>query len=98
MRALAVLAVVAVLAGCSTTPEPNRKTRSAAAEAKQGQRVMITPVCGASVEDARRPGVMRCASCGSPTDARGACGCNNLGMPGIGIEPASRVRRSTSPR
>ncbi|GEM_PF-6232910 len=95
MRALAILAVLAVVAGCSTTPEAARKTRAAAEKEQGGQRVMITPVCGASVEDA---GVMYCAKCGVATDERGACGCNRLGMPGFGIEPTGRVKRSTSPR
>lgn len=93
-----VLAVFAILAGCSTTPEPGRTTRSATPDPRGEQRVLVRPVVGATVEDARHPGVMYCAKCGTATDARGACRCNRLGLPGYGLDPASRVRHSTSPR
>lgn len=99
MRVFAILAVAAVLVGCSTTPEPSRRPKSTTVKkAADDTYVVITPNVGANVEDARRPGVLYCAKCGSATDKTGACPCNKLGMPGFGITPVGRARRSTSPR
>lgn len=99
MRALALFAAFLVLVGCSTGPAPSRDTQARADAAKNTQRVKITPVVGATVEDSRHRGVMLCATCGGPVDDKGACPrCNALGMPGFGIAPTGKVRRSTSPR
>ena len=92
MRILAVLAVVAVLAGCSTTPPEGSKKARATTETARDERIRIMPVVGANVE--RGPGVMYCAKCGSVTDKNGVCPCNGMGMPSFGIQATSRQKRS----
>lgn len=96
MRNLAILVTVVVLAGCSATPPEGSSRARATTERIRDGEIRVTPMVGANVEDARNPGVLYCASCGSKTDRNGSCPCNGMGMPSYGIQATSRQKRSTT--
>lgn len=100
MRTIAALAILVLLVGCSSNTPKRDPLAGASSNGSDMFVVRKAPFVGATVEDPRRPGVMRCATCGAQVDDKGACpNCNRLGYPGeTKPEPVGSVRRSTVPR